>query len=281
MPKFFRKCFLYRYLLIIRVRFLTTNQLKDKLLKRTHILDKANLDGIKDQSKTREVEVHLDEAIRRGFKPSQTIKWAWQVLYQAYFDQEIDALDQESEIKPATNNNLKQQDLETLIKTRRSIRFWKNKPVDLNQIRKLIDTAKWAPSSCHRQPWSFLILTKLADIEFMKKLTNQDFFTKSSLVIVPMVDMNKYLNESKSYAFLDMGIIIQNLLLLLHNQGLGACCMGIPLDKKNQPAIKEFHKRFSIKSNLYPVVFIPVGYPNKQAKAPLRKETSEIIRIIK
>jgi len=277
MPKIFRKCFLYRYLLIIRVRSLTTDQLKDKLLKRTHILDKANLDNIQDQTKTQEVEVHLNEAIRRGFKPGQAIKWAWQVLYQAYFNQEIDE-ETEPEIKIESNE---QQGLATLIKTRRSVRFWKNQSVDPNQISKLIDTAKWAPSSCHRQPWSFLILSKSVDIEFMKKLTNQDFFTKSSLVIVSMVDMNKYLNESKSYAFLDMGIIIQNLLLLLHNQGLGACCMGIHLDKKNQPAINEFHKRFSVKSSLYPVVFIPVGHPDKQVKAPLRKETSEIVRIVK
>ncbi len=51
------------------------------------------------------------------------------------------------------------QDLEELIKTRRSIRKFQDKPVPDELILKAIELATWAPNGGNYQPWRFLIIT--------------------------------------------------------------------------------------------------------------------------
>lgn len=45
------------------------------------------------------------------------------------------------------------------VTTRRSIRAFLDKPVDLETIRRVMDTARWAASGCNYQPWEASILT--------------------------------------------------------------------------------------------------------------------------
>lgn len=43
--------------------------------------------------------------------------------------------------------------------TRRSIRAFSDRPVPLELIRKVMDTARWTPSGCNFQPWEGAVLT--------------------------------------------------------------------------------------------------------------------------
>lgn len=43
--------------------------------------------------------------------------------------------------------------------TRRSIRAFQGKPVPLDVLRRVMDTARWAPSGCNFQPWEATIVT--------------------------------------------------------------------------------------------------------------------------
>ena len=43
--------------------------------------------------------------------------------------------------------------------TRRSIRAFQDKPVPLDVLRRVMDTAPWAPSGCNFQPWEATIVT--------------------------------------------------------------------------------------------------------------------------
>lgn len=45
------------------------------------------------------------------------------------------------------------------VRTRRSVRAFSDKPVSLDVLRRVMDTARWAPSGCNFQPWEATILT--------------------------------------------------------------------------------------------------------------------------
>lgn len=45
------------------------------------------------------------------------------------------------------------------VKSRRSVRAYLDKPVELETIRRVMDTARWAASGCNYQPWEATILT--------------------------------------------------------------------------------------------------------------------------
>jgi nitroreductase len=45
-----------------------------------------------------------------------------------------------------------------LIKSRRSIRKYQDKPVSNEILQKLLEAAQWAPSAHNNQPWEFIII---------------------------------------------------------------------------------------------------------------------------
>lgn len=56
------------------------------------------------------------------------------------------------------------------VTTRRSIRNYLDKPVDLETIRRVMDTARWAASGCNYQPWEASILTGQALKDLQAKI---------------------------------------------------------------------------------------------------------------
>ena len=48
------------------------------------------------------------------------------------------------------------------IRTRRSIRRFKKEPVPPELIEKMLEAARWAPSSVNSQPWEFIVVTEAA-----------------------------------------------------------------------------------------------------------------------
>lgn len=59
------------------------------------------------------------------------------------------------------------KDLEQLIKTRRSIRKWQDKPIPVNDLMKAVELSTWAASGGNQQNWRFYIITNKAKINAM------------------------------------------------------------------------------------------------------------------
>lgn len=57
------------------------------------------------------------------------------------------------------------------VTTRRSIRAYLDKPVELETIRRVMDTARWAASGCNYQPWEASIVTGQPLKDLQAKIT--------------------------------------------------------------------------------------------------------------
>ncbi len=53
------------------------------------------------------------------------------------------------------------------IRTRRSVRSYENRAVPEAHIRRIIESATWAPSGFNKQPWKFIVIRERATIERM------------------------------------------------------------------------------------------------------------------
>src|SRR5437588_12422460 len=51
-------------------------------------------------------------------------------------------------------------DLATLLRNRRSVRTYQDRPVDRALLEQMLEAACWAPSPHGRQPWRFAVLTQ-------------------------------------------------------------------------------------------------------------------------
>lgn len=62
------------------------------------------------------------------------------------------------------------EEVERLIRTRRSVRLYKKDAVPEDLIRRVIDMARWAPSGANSQPWRFVIVRDRALIEEIRRV---------------------------------------------------------------------------------------------------------------
>lgn len=191
--------------------------------------------------------------------------------------------------------------LTDLIKSRRAIRRYLPRPVPHSLLQHILQTAMWAPSAHNRQPWRFAVLTDLAD---KAKLANamgaklradrsadgddpdaieRDVarsyarITGAPVVIIvclSMVDMDSYPDPHRSQAERTMTVqsvamAAQNVWLLAHGAGLGACWLCAPL------FVPELVRQtLDLPADWEPQGLMTMGYPAEEKTKP-RADWSE------
>lgn len=65
--------------------------------------------------------------------------------------------------------------LHRIVRTRRSIRRWLPGPVPREDLERIVDTARLAPSDTNAQPWHFTVVTDTGLIQQLEQLSQQRF----------------------------------------------------------------------------------------------------------
>ena len=225
--------------------------------------------------------------LARAFEQKLTIDeamlWALKMYYIARHDYST-ICDEQEEDSPQQGTSDLAMPLENAIRNRRSVRRWTDDPVDMDEINKIIDLAKWAPSSCNRQQWQVLLLKDQNDIRFITEFSSSQFYKNVPLVMVVIMNTTMYGDYERHYAYLDGAAFIQNLLLGLHAMNYGACWIGFAKWNSYNDSIgvepakrDEFYKRFNLDSVQVPISIIPVGHPAVTPHTPLRQSIDSIV----
>jgi coenzyme F420-0:L-glutamate ligase/coenzyme F420-1:gamma-L-glutamate ligase len=184
------------------------------------------------------------------------------------------------------------------VKKRRSIRKYSSRKVSTDILRRVLEAARWAPSAHNAQPWRFIVLTDaslkrelseaMADVwveDMIKdglasetrenqRKASVERFTRVPVLIVAcltMKEMIKYEDESRQESERDLavqslGAAVQNMLLAVHANGLGACWFCAPIFCK-----ETVRKILKIPDDVEPQALITLGYPAEKPRAPSRK----------
>jgi nitroreductase len=162
------------------------------------------------------------------------------------------------------------------IKKRRSVRAYADEKVSEEDVERLIDAARWAPSAGNIQPWEFVVVK---DVETKRKLSeaalNETFIEKAPVVIVVCADLNRssrcYGSRGKHlYSLQDTAAATENILLAAQELGLATCWVGAFRDNEVAKAVKA-------PRNLRPVAIVPVGHPAERPMAPPKRSVNEIV----
>ena len=184
--------------------------------------------------------------------------------------------------------------LDKCIQTRRSIRNFSDKKVGNEQIKEIIKAGIRAPSGGNYQPWYFVVVQNEQTIENMRKIINPNPNIKISkyallfnakTVISVCVDLTKtYLNSKcsdeidkllDSVEIISVGACIENMLLRIHDLGLGACWCRVGYTVR-----KPFEELLDIRSPYYLVANIALGYQMENIDRPNpRKDLDSVYRI--
>ena len=158
-------------------------------------------------------------------------------------------------------------DIIEVIRTRRSIRQYTRDPISEEDINKILEAGRWAPSASNTQPWKFIVLRsqearkKLADT-----LTWGRFLSQAALGIAVIINPT-----ASSHPVEDGAAATQNILLEAHSLGLGACWIGT-YGSAYEPNAK---KVLNIPQDERLLSVIVIGHP-AEAPQKTRKELSEL-----
>lgn len=167
-------------------------------------------------------------------------------------------------------------DLFESISGRRSIRRYMGGDVEERDLTRIMDAGLMAPSAGNIQPWELILVKgEEAKRQLAKDALNQSFIAQAAAVIVVCVDLDRaggaYGGRGVNlYCLQDTGAAIQNMLLITHALGLGACWVGA----FDEEAVTE---TLEIPSPYRPVALIPIGQPAEKPLAVEKRQLGEIL----
>lgn len=172
-------------------------------------------------------------------------------------------------IKPFSKDEL--HAVEKAIFTRRSIRKWKQDDVPEWMVKKLVEAAQWAPSSCNTQTVRIKIIK---DKEGLSLVFGDYNIKGAEIMFVFCQDMRPYEfyggqipTDNRNF---DCGAAVQNMLLMAHALGLGAIWMTFSEKEK-----ENIRKRYNIPQHYKISTYVALGWPDESPLAPGRIKPEE------
>ena len=171
-------------------------------------------------------------------------------------------------------------DLMSIIKGRRSIRRFQDKPIPEKDLQEILEAVQWSPSWANTQCWEIVVVKNREMKERLNEALSVTNPAKKGLPDAPVVlalcgkvrSSGYYKGEASTklgdwYMF-DLGIATQSVCLAAHNLGLGTVIVG-SLDHDKAKEVLGVGEGYEL------VALIPVGYPAKDSAAPKRREVRE------
>jgi nitroreductase len=204
-------------------------------------------------------------------------------------------------------------ELENAIKTRRSVRKYKSKPVPKESILEVLEAANLAPSATNRQPWEFLVVHR-SYLDGLDQLLREAFAgrvagvsedtLRHAIKDLPIpVDKNGDKLKGLGHFYRTLGgapvaIVVyvpketdpwvwknnisdasaatENLLLAAWDKGLGTCWLTGPL-KTRADMIASF---LGIDEDREIVAIVALGYPDHKPTMPPKQNVNQKVRWI-
>jgi nitroreductase len=240
----------------------------------SHALDKATkcentAEGRGDERRGI-VEKAIAEWEKRGYPMGPDKVWAKKILKN--FD--LWAKGSAKLIEPAAEMHASDTDLFSAMESRRSVRFWKNRPVEREKIKRIIRAATQAPSSCNRMTWRFFVVENDLSKVVEGNGTNPSLLEKAPVRIYIGIDERLY---PEIYApGIDAGCALENLVLAAHAIGLGACMM-YQCESINQEKLRS---ELNIPEHYRIYCAVVLGYPDEAPLAPTRVAVEEVTTFV-
>jgi nitroreductase len=178
-------------------------------------------------------------------------------------------------------------DLMQAIKDRRSIRKFKPDPVSGEDLNKVLEAARWAPSWANTQCSRIVVVRDYEKRDQLAKATTSrapgkengaaPALRQAPIAIIGCAELNKsgcfdgerYTDKNEWYMY-DVALVMQNLTLEAHALGLGTVHIGL-FDAAKVGQI------IGISDGYAPVIVMPLGYPDEAPTPRTRKDLDEIV----
>lgn len=161
-------------------------------------------------------------------------------------------------------------DVIEVIRLRRSVRSYADRPVERDKIERLLEAARLAPSASNRQEWRFVVVTDAKRrAALAKDAANQKFVAEAPVVIAACAETDGHVMRCGQPCYpIDVAIAIDHITLQAVAEGLGTCWIGA-FDEQQAKRILEIPAAIRV------VELLTVGYaagpPGRLSRLPKEK----------
>ena len=159
---------------------------------------------------------------------------------------------------------------------RRSIRQYKDTPVEREKLQLLAECGVNAPNGMNAQAWEVRIIDskewidgitevyKAANPQMASRPGFKNMFVNGTAVIAVAA-------PDDTYNGVNAGLLGENIMLAAQSLGLGTCCLGAPTRFLNSaPEAQPYREKLGINPDYQILYMIAVGYPDEEPAAKPR-----------
>ncbi len=169
-----------------------------------------------------------------------------------------------------------------LVRTRRSVRRFLERPVERDKLLTCVEAARLAPSAENVEPWRFVILDdpelkqRFAEAAFSGIYRPTRWAAKAPVLVAILARPDIFANrigkqiQGTNYYLIDIGIAGEHFVLQAHELGLGTCWIGWFHEKKAR-------KTLGLSRKYKVVSLLAVGYPEPREPKPKKRRALEEI----
>ena len=168
-------------------------------------------------------------------------------------------------------------DFSSFVKTRRSVRDFAEKDVDVAEVKEAILDAMEAPSACNRQGWRVRIYKGDDKNNILKYQNgNRGFNHLIDKVILVTGYSEVYSYTERNGMFVDGSLFAMMLILALHSRNIGVCPLNTSYTYKEEIRLR---KGINLPTNEEPIMMMALGHlkDNYKVASSPRLKINEVL----
>ncbi len=160
-------------------------------------------------------------------------------------------------------------DVRTVIKKRKCVKKYLNKPVSDELLFEVLDCARWAQTAMGAQSWEFIIVRDPVKKRKLAEAADQPWIKDAPVVIVVASNLERVefaiKHKALEMAMFEIAGATQNLQVAARSLVLGSCTAFL----FNRETVRQL---VGAPPKVIPLAIVPVGYPREfpeNSRAPL------------
>lgn len=183
------------------------------------------------------------------------------------------------------------------IKTRRSTRKFKARPVEMEKLQQIVEAGRFGPTGGNAQSNHFFVISKIETLMVLKELVQNAFakmelrddlykslknsitlsrkghysFSYNAPVLIVVANKKDYGNNMA-----DVACAVENMMLAANELDLGSCYINQLKWLNEEPSIRGYLGTLGLKDDERVYASVAIGYADTESGLPNRTESTRI-----
>ena len=183
------------------------------------------------------------------------------------------------------------------IKTRRSTRKFKARPVEMEKLQQIVEAGRFGPTGGNAQSNHFFVISKIETLMVLKELVQNAFakmelrddlykslknsitlsrkghysFSYNAPVLIVVANKKDYGNNMA-----DVACAVENMMLAANELDLGSCYINQLKWLNEDPSIRGYLGTLGLKDDERVYASVAIGYPDTETGLPNRAESPRV-----